>query len=245
MTAAQERRYSDEGTSRSDDPEVIRAGISETRERISHDLDEIGDRLNPHNMKEDIKDGIREATIGRVEEMARNAGERLSGAGNGLVQTIRDNPLPAVIAGVGLAWLFMSHERTGRARPVGQPAETGTIDKAKERVTEIADQARETVSNAATSPVHGIQSTMEENPIALAAGALALGLAVGLLAPETRSEKRVMSDVGEGVVRKVSEVARDATEKAQHVAQRAVDEAKTAARDEGLTAGGGQQPGTP
>ena len=53
----------------------IRASIEEARERISHDLDEIGERLNPHNVKEDIKEGIREATIGRVEEMAREAGQ--------------------------------------------------------------------------------------------------------------------------------------------------------------------------
>lgn len=245
MTVAHEQRRTDDAF-REDDPGAIRAEISETRERISQDLDEIGERLNPHNVKADIKDGIREATIGRVEEMARQAGERLSGAGSGIVQTIRDNPLPAAVAGIGLLWLFTNRDRNSSQQMAGRPPEQSTVDtardtvgKAKEKVGELAEQAQDAVAQAATPPVEGVRSTFQENPLAIAAGAVALGLAIGLLAPATRSEKRVLADVGESVVDKVSEVAKEATEKAQHVAQRAMEETKTAARDEGLTSSGG------
>ena len=216
--------------------EVIRAGIMETRERISHDLDEIGERLNPHNVKEDIKEGIREATIGRVEDMARQAGERLNSAGSGLVQTIKDNPVPAVIAGVGLAWLFLGQSGSSPASSSRQ----GTVDKAKEKVSDIAGHAQEAVSSAATPRIEGARSAFDENPLALAAGVMAVGLVAGLLAPTTRSESRILGDVGERVVERVSEVARETTEKAQHVAERVVEETKVAARDEGLTSGGSQ-----
>src|SRR5688572_28778585 len=84
-----------------EDPVALRADIDRTRRRISEDLDELGQRLNPQNVKAQIKDGVREATIGRVENMARQAGD-------GLMQTIKDNPLPAAMAGIGLAWLFMN-----------------------------------------------------------------------------------------------------------------------------------------
>lgn len=214
----------------------IRASIEETRERISHDLDEIGERLNPHNVKEDIKEGIREATIGRVEDMAREAGQRLNQASSGLVQTIKDNPVPAVIAGVGIAWLFLG-QSGGNARASGQ---AGTVDKAKEKVSDIADQAQEAVASAATPKIEATRSAFEENPLAIAAGVVALGLVAGLLAPPTRSESRVLGDVGERVVDRVSAVARDTTEKAQHVVERVVEETKVAARDEGLTSGGSQ-----
>jgi tetrahydromethanopterin S-methyltransferase subunit F len=200
----------------------IRASIEETRERISHDLDEIGERLNPHNVKEDIKEGIREATIGRVEDMAREAGQRLNQASSGLVQTIKDNPVPAVIAGVGIAWLFLG-QSGGSARASGQ---AGTVDKAKEKVSDIADQAQEAVASAATPKIEATRSAFEENPLAIAAGVVALG--------------RVLGDVGERVVDRVSAVARDTTEKAQHVVERVVEETKVAARDEGLTSGGSQ-----
>ena len=219
--------------------ETIRQGIMETRERISHDLDEIGERLNPHNVKEDIKEGIREATIGRVEEMARQAGERLNSAGSGLVKTIKENPVPAVIAGVGLAWLFLGQGSNSTQRPSQQ----GTVDKAKDKVSDIAGQAQETISSAAAPKIEGARSAFDENPLAIAAGVVALGLVAGLLAPPTRSESRILGDVGERVVDRVSEVARETTEKAQHIAERVVEETKVAARDEGLTSSGSQAQG--
>lgn len=220
--------------------ETIRQEIIETRERISHDLDELGERLNPHNVKENIKDGIREATIGRVEDMARQAGQKLNDAGSGLVQTIKDNPVPAVIAGVGIAWLFLGKSNSS-ARASGQQ---GTVDKAKEKVSDLADNAREAVSTAASPKIEGTRTAFEENPLAIAAGVAALGLVAGLLAPATRPEGRILGDVGERVVDKVSEVARETTEKAQHVAERVVEETKVAARDEGLAPGGNQTSGS-
>jgi hypothetical protein len=226
--------------------ETIRAGIMEARERITHDLDEIGERLNPQHIKEDIKDGIREATIGRVEDMARQAGHRLNDGATGIVQTIRDNPIPAVIAGVGLAWLFMGNGSNAR-----QSNGPGTVDRAKdkvtdfagtarEKVTDIAGSAQEVVSSAARPRIETARTSFEDNPIALAAGVLALGLVAGLLAPATQSESRIMGDVGERVVDKVTEVAREATDKAQHVAERVVEETKAAVREEGLASGGDQ-----
>jgi hypothetical protein len=219
--------------------ESIRAGIIETRERISHDLDEIGDRLNPHNVKEDIKEGIREATIGRIEDMAREAGQRLNDAGTGLVQTIKDNPVPAVIAGAGIAWLFMGKSSSSRSS-----VHAGTVDKAKEKVADLAEHARESVSSAASPGIEGTRSAFEENPLAIAAGVMALGLVAGLLAPATRSESRVLGDAGEKIVDRVSDVARDTAEKAQHVAERVMEETKAAARDEGLTSEGSQTLGS-
>ncbi|HEX6574425.1 MAG TPA: DUF3618 domain-containing protein [Gemmatimonadaceae bacterium] len=219
--------------------EAIRAGIVETRERITHDLDEIGERLNPHNIKQEIKEGIREATIGRVEDMARNAGERLNSASDGIVQKIKDNPVPAVIAGVGLAWLFMGSGSS--SRPANGPS---TIDKAREKVGDIAGSAQQAVTGAASPQIDNVRGAYQDNPIALAVGVFALGAVAGLIAPATRSESRLMGDVGERVVDKVTEVAREAGEKAQHVAERVVQETKTAVREEGLTSDGGQAAAT-
>lgn len=240
MSASVEQHRGDSESFRGSDPDSIRAGINETRERISHDLDEIGDRLNPHNMKEDIKEGIREATIGRVEDMARQAGQKLSDTGSGIVQTIRDNPLPAAVAGVGIAWLLMSQgSNAGRNRGTryqsGAEAEPGTMEKVKEKMGEVAGEAQQAVSDAAGPKMESARSAFEENPLAIAVGAMAVGIAVGLLAPSTRSESKVIGSVGDTVREKVTEVARDTSEKAQHVAERALDETKTAAREEGLT----------
>jgi hypothetical protein len=240
-----------------EDPAAIRADISQTRQRISHDLDELGEKLNPQNVKAQIKDGVREATIGRVEQMARNAGD-------GMMQTIRSNPVPAVMAGVGLAWLYMSRGsaqssrnttrysgEAGRSGYSSQPYnaesyryESGqsrlgeVADTVKEKVSGLTEKAQETVSGAASTggeQVRRVEDTFFENPLAIAAAAIAAGLAVGLMAPETSAERRVLGEASSGLRDKVTEVARETTEKVSTVAQRAVEETKNAAREEGLT----------
>ena len=228
------------------DTEAIRAGIQETRERISNDLDEIGERLNPHSIKEDIKDGIREATIGRVEEMAQEVGDKLNDASYGLVGAIRENPLPAAMAGIGLAWLFMSRKphgpnqyTTGRyerqnfegdSYGASQSRLGEMTESVKETVTGVAGQAQQAVSRVA-NPTR-LQTIFYENPLAVGAGVMALGLAVGLAAPSTPPEQRLLGDVGEQITNKASEVARETTEKAQQVAQRAIEQTKNVAREE-------------
>jgi hypothetical protein len=243
MTVAQPAWHAEDRSLEGEGPEKIRAEIGETRERISHDLDEIGERLNPHNVKEDIQDGIREATIGRVEQMARHAGDSLIGAGSGIIQTIRDNPLPAAVAGLGLVWLFASRAESSSRGVAGRPPEPGTVDKAREKVADVAGQAQEAASRVTAPPVQQVHSVFQENPLAIAAGAIALGLVAGLLVPETRPEKRVMGDVGERIVDKVSEAASEAAEKATNVAQRAIEETGNAARKERLISSTGQSEG--
>jgi len=253
-----------------DDPAVIRAGIDDTRERISQDLDEIGERLNPRHVKDQVKDGIREATIGRVEDMAREAGDRLNEVSGGLVQTIKANPVPAAMAGVGLAWLFMSRGSTG-ARPqqggyryssgrtdyeynpradsyeASQSRFGGTTEVVKDKVDGATEKAQELVSQAAdtsSAQVRRLEDTFFENPVAVGLAVMAAGLAVGLVLPETAPERRITRNLGTQIADKVSDVAQETKEKAQHVADRAIEETKVAAREEGLTGTGGssQQP---
>jgi gas vesicle protein len=89
----------------------LRAEIRETRERMSETLDELSDRLNPNRLKAQVKENIREATVGRVETMARNAADRVNETGHGMVDKIRANPIPAAMIGIGLGWLLFGGRR--------------------------------------------------------------------------------------------------------------------------------------
>lgn len=92
----------------SDNPDAIRADIRETRDRVGDTLEQIGDRLNPHHITEQVRDNLREATIGRVEHMAENAADRVTETRDSIMETIRDNPIPAAMIGIGIGWLFMN-----------------------------------------------------------------------------------------------------------------------------------------
>jgi ElaB/YqjD/DUF883 family membrane-anchored ribosome-binding protein len=98
------RRHVDENAQVREAREEIR----HTRERMSETLDQLGERLHPDRVKAELKSNIREATVGRVENMARQARDRASEAGTGIMDTIRENPMPAAMVAVGLGWLFFS-----------------------------------------------------------------------------------------------------------------------------------------
>ena len=96
----------------------IRADIEQTRIEMSETIDAIQDRLAPANIAGQAKEAVREATIGRAEDMVRSAGDTVSEARYGVVETIKQNPVPAALTGIGLTWLFMNR-RSGTSRRAG------------------------------------------------------------------------------------------------------------------------------
>lgn len=315
-----------------DDPAAIRAEINETRARMSDTLSELGERLNPHVIQEQVttrvKEGIREATIGRVEHMARSAANTVSATRSGMTDTIRDNPVPAAMVAIGLAWLMFNGKRDssasssyGRydaddrtARDTGPYARSSTFagsypydpdyddseyqsgggrtsrvvgdvrervshaaenvaDSVKDRAGQLADRGRdlvgrasETASSVASSVsaraqdvsrtvadrsrqgARRVEDTFYENPLAIGAVAVAVGVMAGLAAPVSDREVELMGDARERVGDRVRDVANEAKDKAKNVAGRVVDETKRvvkdAVQDEGGISLGGAQGGS-
>jgi ElaB/YqjD/DUF883 family membrane-anchored ribosome-binding protein len=147
-----------------DEVAATRAEIERTRADMSETVDAIQERLSPENLKEEAKDRVKEATVGRAQE-----------AGSGIVETIRANPLPAALTGIGLGWLLVSARRSasgqtryrGRAYPYDYPpryegrattTSGGTsvpspgeaLGRARDRVDESATQAQDRASEAAS-----------------------------------------------------------------------------------------------
>lgn len=98
-------------------------GIVETREQMTVTVEEIGDRLDPRNIVEGAKETVRDATVGKVEEMANTAGAMVSDAGgtvreagSGIVETVKRNPIPAALVGIGVGWLALSGRQSGQYR---------------------------------------------------------------------------------------------------------------------------------
>jgi len=115
----------------------IRSDIEQTRDHMSETINAIQDRLSPDTLKEqvkeqvaeqvrEVKDNVREATIGKAEDMVRNAGETVNEARYTVWETIKENPIPAALAGIGLGWLFMNRS-SGSKRPY-QPRYDRRVD---------------------------------------------------------------------------------------------------------------------
>jgi ElaB/YqjD/DUF883 family membrane-anchored ribosome-binding protein len=104
-----------------DEPEVeaLVVDIAATRSEMADTVDELGERLAPSAVAERAGDAVREATVGRLEskvndvtttasDFVSSASETVQQTGGGIVETIRRNPVPAALAGIGIGWLVIN-----------------------------------------------------------------------------------------------------------------------------------------
>jgi gas vesicle protein len=108
----------------------IRESIEHTRAEMSETIDELQERLSPSYLKAQVKeqvieqykqvrDTVREATIGKVEDMVERVSDSVYETRRTIVDTITANPIPSALVGIGLAWLWMNRghdSRSGRPR---------------------------------------------------------------------------------------------------------------------------------
>ncbi len=95
----------------SDDPALIERDLDRTRSRLGSHLNELQDRLSPGQVVDDLMSYFR--------------GSEGAVFGRDLVGSLRANPLPAAITGIGLAWLMASNTQA-RAAAGGRDAASGT-----------------------------------------------------------------------------------------------------------------------
>jgi gas vesicle protein len=160
---------SDLGTRSDKTPEEIEREIGQTRNRLSRDIDELGHKLSPQNLKEEAKSAIKDAAQGAVS----NVGEQARRTGSRLVEVIRENPLPVIAVGAGVTWLLTQRNRseisgnrmaryayTGPERRQGESWQSGsgirgrvgsTVSGVKDSVSEATSGVKDSVSEAASS----------------------------------------------------------------------------------------------
>jgi ElaB/YqjD/DUF883 family membrane-anchored ribosome-binding protein len=240
-------------------PDEIEREIEATRERMGRDMDELGERLTPSNLKRQAK----EAITGKAQDIAHNVGESARYTGFRMMDFIQENPSLVAAMGLGAVWLIQQRNKseisgdrmarfayTGperrregiagkiadRAGQVGQTvlegmssaasavgerasdigAQAGEItDRARERVGELGVGVRQRARDLGyrardrgRQARGGLERLVEENPLAVAAGVAVLGIACGLLVPESEREQRLMGPVRDDLVDRAQETAR-------------------------------------
>lgn len=83
----------------------LRKGVTDAKDGLKEELSEA--------MKS-ARHTVRAQTIGRVEDLATTIGDTMNDSKQTLVDTIRENPIPAALAGLGIAWLFMNRSSSSR-----------------------------------------------------------------------------------------------------------------------------------
>ena len=120
-----------------DETERIKAEIEDTRAEMGQTINEIQERLSPEHLMDQVKETVREATIGKVEramdkvgetisnvtepamEAMGRAGETLKETGYSLTNTVRQNPIPCALIGLGVGWFVVNRIRHADGGTVG------------------------------------------------------------------------------------------------------------------------------
>jgi ElaB/YqjD/DUF883 family membrane-anchored ribosome-binding protein len=168
----------------------------------------------------------------------------------GILERLRDNPIPAALCGIGLTWLATSDRgrRVQRSYIGGEydvasveeydvsPVEESsrvmdtarragdTARRAGEKVQQYASDATATVRRTTRHAQTQLQRVINENPLMVGAGALVLGAAVGLSLPETEHENEWMGETRDNLVEHAQDVARSAVSTVQDAAGNVADE---------------------
>jgi hypothetical protein len=120
------------------EPIVIAEEIEVTRGEMTETIDAIQERLEPETLSAQAKDvaqytideakgavreladqastAMREATIGRVEHMAMQTRDTADTVKTDLFETIKQNPIPAALAAIGIGWLWTHRATNGNGQ---------------------------------------------------------------------------------------------------------------------------------
>jgi ferritin-like metal-binding protein YciE len=113
------------------DSENIEREVGRTRAQLSELVEELRARITPGQVVDQLIDYARE---GPGAQFGRN-----------LAREVRENPLPLVLIGIGIAWLLVASSRSSRSM-IGSAAELVT-----EKAAEISAATRRMVSTMASS----------------------------------------------------------------------------------------------
>ena len=109
--------------------ERIKADIEDTRAEMGQTLNEIQERLSPEHIMSQVKETVREATIGKVERVMEKvnktisnvaepamdamgrAGEKLKETGSSVTNVVWQNPIPFALVGLGLGMIIVRQVR--------------------------------------------------------------------------------------------------------------------------------------
>lgn len=240
--------------------EEVRVDIEATRAEMSGTIDAIQEKLDPTRLKQQAKETVRDATVGRAEHMMSSAGETAKEKGSGLLETIKDNPVPAALAAVGLGWLFMSGRGqssssqrnryayeydvtypTYAGRAQVQPTSGHESGGVQQRASQAAHQAQDEARHLGSEAQHQaqrarsqFQQMMEENPMAVGAVAIGLGAALGLAIPESQQEHELMGERRDELMDRAKAVAEDTArtvkDEGQKSAQHVAEKSKETAQ---------------
>jgi len=225
---------------------------------------------------QDLKSSVRQATVGKVEDAVSSVSEKVQGivgvtsdrtgdasdtaartmngnkqAGRSLLDTVKQHPVPAAMAGIGLGWLFYSTRQDNKPQqdvyyqPTYTPqAYDQRAGQASDRVAQGVNSTSRNVSQigtkASSTARHSADSLgdlVQRNPLAVGAVTMGLGMLAGLAVPETEQENQMLGPAHDAVMERAGQMVQEKSQQAQNAAREAVHTAKQEEWNQDLLSG--------
>ncbi len=167
--------------------------IAEKAEEKYHDLKNKAAEAG-HRYSEKLSDTAATAKK-ESTRAARLVADRTQDAGTAVYETISDNLFPAILTGIGAAWLTANiiRSRTSSGDQTWTPSETAS---------RIKGTARDMTRRAKAESHHGkekIKQVAHSNPLYIAGALTVMGALIGLALPRTLRENQFYEEVQHGL----------------------------------------------
>ena len=212
-------------------PTQIMAEINRTRAEMDQTLSAIEHRLTPGQL---VDQGLDYLKHSGAREYAANLGS-----------SVKTNPLPVTLAGIGIAWLMATSNRPAQPASsmdsgpgVGERMRSAkdaigsrmqsakdSVQSAKATVSERVQTARDSVTSGMHTARDGWDQILRDNPLVLGAVGLAIGAVAAALAPRTRTEDQLMGEARDKLVDQAKQAGSAKLEEAKQAATAAKDTA--------------------
>jgi ElaB/YqjD/DUF883 family membrane-anchored ribosome-binding protein len=246
--------------------EQLRADIEDTRAEMSQTINEIQERLSPEHLMGQVKETVREATIGKVErvmdkvadateparEAVGRAGTAIKETGMSVADSMWRNPIPVALIGLGLGMLVMrSYRGNGRDYQMRQttPRRPQNFSGGQTQygtTTGSLNQVKETASDLANRSTAALSDlgTKAKDSVSTVGTRLSQALrenplAVGAVAVAAGTAVGLALPSTRLETEYVGKTSEKLVDKAQEVAREAIDKVQNAAQQMGNE---GQQP---
>jgi ElaB/YqjD/DUF883 family membrane-anchored ribosome-binding protein len=96
--------------------EAIRSDIDDTRRRMDSTMDALGNRLRPKHLLDEVLGFLRGNTNdgeNRITHMREKLTQSCDTAMHSVIDSVKTNPMPALMIGAGVAWMIYSSRREG------------------------------------------------------------------------------------------------------------------------------------
>jgi|GEM_PF-764979 len=86
--------------------DTIRTRIEHTEAELAETLDAIHERISFDYIKQQAEEKLLDALERRARDMMNTAGRMTGELGHSIIETVKENPIPATLLGIGLSWLI-------------------------------------------------------------------------------------------------------------------------------------------